>query len=75
MRNAASLRRLEIDAYQMAFYVLQNEDLAHEAAKTALLEMGKDNEFYTLPDLVQNEMMKKTMISATIKVKQQMLFK
>jgi hypothetical protein len=73
MINAAPLRRLEVYAYQMAFYVLQNEDLAVEAAKTALLELGKNNEFYTMPDPVQNVMMKKTVISATIKVKQQML--
>ncbi|WP_161793427.1 hypothetical protein [Cohnella kolymensis] len=57
----------------MAFYVLQNEDLAHEAAKTALLALGKNNEFHTMPDVDQNVMMKKTIISATIRVKQKVL--
>ncbi|MDQ0063700.1 hypothetical protein [Paenibacillus harenae] len=35
------LREQELYAYQIAYYILQNQRLAEEAAKTALIELSR----------------------------------
>lgn len=37
------LREQELYTYQIAYYILQNQTLAEEAAKTALIELSREN--------------------------------
>ncbi len=50
------LRKHETYVYQIAFYILQNEDLAIDAAKAALLELSKNDDFYRKPHADQRGM-------------------
>lgn len=67
-----TLRKLETYAFQVAYYILQDECLAIEATKYALLELSKeDDDFYRKPLPAQRDIMKKTMIKQSIAVKQE----
>jgi hypothetical protein len=63
-------KRLETYGYQVAYFILQNEHLAIEATKAALLELSGDSGFFLKPLSVQREIVKKTMMRRSITVKQ-----
>lgn len=60
------LREHEIYVYQIAFYILQNEELAIEATKKALLEISKNDHFYRTPQPDQRGMIRKLIIRKSI---------
>ncbi|WP_152619436.1 hypothetical protein [Cohnella kolymensis] len=64
------LKKLETHGYQIAFYILQNEDLAIEAIKTALIELSMDDTFFRKSQTVQQQIMKRTCMYKSIAVKQ-----
>lgn len=64
-----TLKKLETYGYQIAFYLLQNEDLAIEAMKTALIELSMDDVFFRKSLAVQQQIMKRTSINKSIAVK------
>lgn len=64
------LKRLETYGYQVAYFILQNEHMAIEATKTALLELIGDPSFFLKPLSVRRDIMKKTMMRRSIAVKQ-----
>lgn len=74
-KKVETLKRLETYGYQIAFYILQNEDLAIEAIKTALIELSMDDTFFrkTLTDQLQ--IMKRTSMNKSIAVKQNCLIR
>ncbi|WP_338554419.1 hypothetical protein [Paenibacillus sp. KS-LC4] len=45
-QTVEALRELEIWSYQLAFYILQDERLAAEAGKQALLAIGREQAFH-----------------------------
>lgn len=67
------LKKLETHGYQIAFYILQNEDLAIEAMKTALVELNMDVTFFRKSLTVQQQIMKRTSLNKSIAVKQKSL--
>lgn len=65
-----TLKKLETYAFQVAYYILQDEYLAIEATKYALLEVFKEDDgFYRKALPVQRDIMKKIMIKQSIAVK------
>jgi hypothetical protein len=43
------LRGFETFGYQVAYYLLQDEELALKATQSALLEQGLNDDFFTKP--------------------------
>lgn len=64
------LKKHETYGYQIAFYLLQNEDLAIEAMKMALIELSMDDAFFRKSLTVQQQIMKRTSMNKSIEVKQ-----
>jgi hypothetical protein len=69
-----TLKRLETYGYQASYYVLQDEELAAEATKTALLELSRDDAFFDKSLTVQRDIIRKTIINTSITVKQQAFY-
>jgi len=65
-----TLKRFETYCYQIAFYILQNEKSAIEATKSALIELSMDDEFFTKPLTIQQQMLKRISMKKSIAVKQ-----
>jgi len=65
-----TLREFETYCYQIAFYILQNEDFAIEATRKALIELSMDDEFFRKPPTVQQQILKRTSMNQSIAVKQ-----
>ncbi|WP_438350867.1 hypothetical protein ACP8HI_09605 [Paenibacillus sp. FA6] len=64
-----ALRRLETYGYQLAYYILQDEDLAMDATKMTLLALAQVDEFYNMPAAVQRDLMKKSAIRQSMVIK------
>jgi hypothetical protein len=69
MRAAEALRRFEIYGYRVAYCLLENEDLAMEAAMAALLELGADRRFVDAPPDAQRRLVTRSVIRASIAMK------
>ncbi|WP_341280930.1 hypothetical protein [Paenibacillus sp. FSL H8-0537] len=54
-----ALRELETWSYQLAFYILQDERLAAEAGKQALLAIGREQAFHLQPEAERRDKVKK----------------
>ncbi|KQO18246.1 hypothetical protein [Paenibacillus sp. Leaf72] len=54
-----ALRELETWSYQLAFYILQDERLAAEAGKQALLAIGQEQDFHLQSPAERREKVKK----------------
>jgi len=63
-----TLRSLETYAYQAAYYLLRDEELALVAAKSALLSLSRDERFYGESQTVQRDMMKKSVIKCSLNI-------
>ncbi|QYR20757.1 hypothetical protein KZ483_23845 [Paenibacillus sp. sptzw28] len=74
IRKVEALKRLETYGYQASYYILQDEELAAEATKTALLELSKDDAFFDKSLTVQRDIMRKTIIHTSITIKQQAFY-
>jgi hypothetical protein len=70
MRQFEFLRTLETYAYQVAYYVLDDEDLAIDATKNALLELSRDGHFFTQSPTTQDVILRKTVMKQSIKARQ-----
>ncbi|MEK3914252.1 hypothetical protein [Paenibacillus sp. FSL H7-0331] len=64
-----TLKKLVTYFYQIAFYILQNENLAIEATRTALIELSMDDEFFSKPLIVQQQILKRTSMNTSIATK------
>ncbi len=67
------LRRLETYGYQVAYYILQDEDLAMDATKIVLLALAQEDKLYNLPMSVQRDLMKKRIIKQSMLLKYEVL--
>lgn len=72
-RKIEILRRIEAYGYQVAHYILQDEELAIEATKSVLLEVSRDSVFLSNSLNEQRIRMKQMIIRSSIRVKQQRL--
>ncbi|OAB41109.1 hypothetical protein PBAT_21340 [Paenibacillus antarcticus] len=72
-RTVEVLRRLETYGYQVAYYILQDEDLAMDATKIVLLALAQEDTLYNLPVAVQRDLMKKKIIKQSILLKYEVL--
>lgn len=63
------LKMVERYGYQVAHYVLEDDHLAMEATKLALLEVSQNAEFYRGEQLNQRSIIKKAIIRQAIAVK------
>ncbi|AJS58174.1 hypothetical protein [Paenibacillus sp. IHBB 10380] len=68
-RTIEALRRLETYGYQVAYYILQDEDLAMDATKMTLLALAQEDRFYNMPLVVQRAKMRKMIIRESIVIK------
>jgi hypothetical protein len=67
------LRGFETFGYQVAFYLLEDEELAVKATQSALLEQCLNDDFFTQPFAIQQLLIKKTVIKSALRVKHQSL--
>jgi len=67
------LRKLEEYGYSIAYYLLQNEELAVEATRAALIEASGDFELSGLPGRAQKEKFGKLALSKAILVRRESL--
>lgn len=65
-RTVEVLRRLEMYGYQMAYYILQDEDRAMDVTKIVLLTLAQEDNLYNLPMSVQRDLMKKRIIKQSM---------
>jgi hypothetical protein len=72
-RTVEVLRRLETYGYQVAYYILQDEDLAMDATKIVLLALAQEDTLYNLPVAVQRDLMKKKIIKQSMLLKYEVL--
>ncbi|HEY2494013.1 MAG TPA: hypothetical protein VGI33_14040 [Paenibacillus sp.] len=68
-RTIEALRKLETYGYQVAYYILQDEDLAIDATKTTLLALAQEDEFYNTSVTAQRDKMRKMIIRESIVIK------
>jgi len=68
-RTVEVLRRLETYGYQVAYYILQDEELAMEATKIVLLALAQEDKLYNLPVSVQRDLMKRKIIKQSMLLK------
>ncbi|MFC4601270.1 hypothetical protein [Cohnella hongkongensis] len=69
------LRSLEGHGYAIAYYLLQNETLAEEATRAALLEAGCDDRLREWPAEAQREKFARLVMSQAIAAKREWLLR
>ncbi|MEC0091123.1 hypothetical protein PMSD_09715 [Paenibacillus macquariensis subsp. defensor] len=72
-RTVEVLRRLETYGYQVAYYILQDEDLAMDATKIVLLALAQEDTLYNLPVSVQRDLMKRKIMKQSMLLKYEVL--
>jgi len=72
-RTAELLRSHELEAYRTAYYLLQDERLAVEAARNALLSIGKVPDLPGWTDAVRQAAVKKAAIREALAVAREAL--
>jgi len=68
-RTVEVLRRLETYGYQVAYYILQDEDLEMDATKIVLLSLAEEDTLYNLPVSVQRDLMKRKIMKQSMLLK------
>lgn len=54
-QRAVVLKQYEVFSYQVAYYLLEDETLAAQAASQALFELLQDEEFYYQNEYIQKQ--------------------
>ncbi|CAM4467065.1 uncharacterized protein (DUF924 family) [Paenibacillus endophyticus] len=73
MQRAAILKQHEHYAYQAAYYLLEDEDLASQAASCALAELLNDEAFFTHGCEHRKQLMKRKIIQTSLSTKASIL--
>ena len=68
-RKAAILKRHEVYAYQAAYYLLEDESLASEAAAKALMVLSQDDLFFAQPEPLQQKAAKLAVMKQALATK------
>lgn len=69
MQRATVLRQYEVFGYQIAYFMLEDEALAREAATGALAELLKDDAFYHHPCDIQRQLAKQLCMKYSLRAK------
>ncbi|MGM0884991.1 MAG: hypothetical protein ACQEXQ_28610 [Bacillota bacterium] len=69
LRKADVLKQYEIYGYQVAYYLLENETLATQAANQALIELLKDEDFLHQTQSLQKQKTKQVFIKQSLLIK------
>ncbi|CAM4157708.1 hypothetical protein L1N85_08405 [Paenibacillus alkaliterrae] len=69
LRKADVLKQYEVYGYQIAYYLLENETLAAEAATQALIELFKADEFFHQSPSLQKQITKQVFIKQSLSTK------
>ncbi|OAB43302.1 hypothetical protein [Paenibacillus antarcticus] len=72
-RTVEVLRQLETYGYQVAYYILQNEDRAMVATKIVLLAVAQEDRLHNMPVSVQRDLMKNKIIKQSMLLKYEVL--
>lgn len=68
-RKADVLKQYEVYGYQVAYYLLENEQLAAQAATQALLELFQDEQFFNQPQSYQKQKTKQVFMKQSLRTK------
>lgn len=68
-RKAVILKQYEVYGYQVAYYLLENEQLATQAATQALLELLQDEQFFNQPETYQKQITKQVFMKQSLLAK------
>lgn len=68
-RKADVLKQYEVYGYQVAYYLLENEQLAAQAATQALIELSQDEQFFKQPEPCQKQRTKQVFMKQSLLVK------
>ncbi|MFX3631282.1 MAG: hypothetical protein ACE3L7_13725 [Candidatus Pristimantibacillus sp.] len=71
--RADVLKQYEVYGYQVAYYLLEDEALAIQAANLALVELFKDEEFFRQSQLLQKQKTKQMFTRQSLKIKSSVL--
>ncbi|MBM7566146.1 hypothetical protein [Paenibacillus sacheonensis] len=69
--KANVLREFEVYGYQVAYYLLEDEALAEQAALRALSELFTDNEFFRTSTYIQKQKTKQVCIKHSLLTRSQ----
>ncbi len=69
LAKAEILRSYELAGYQTAYFLLENQTLAEQAALEALKELLNDPEFFLLSAAIQQQKAKQTFIRHALRTK------
>lgn len=69
LRKADVLKQYEVYGYQVAYYLLENEILATQAATQALIELLKDEDFFHQPQPLQKKKTKQVFMKQSLLIK------
>ncbi|SFF27696.1 hypothetical protein SAMN04487969_12238 [Paenibacillus algorifonticola] len=64
--KAAVLKQYEVYGYQVAYYVLENEALAAQAAMQAFKQLFQDEQFFEQPQPVQKQQTKRAVMKQSL---------
>lgn len=65
-QRAAVLKQYEVFSYQVAYYLLQDETLATQAASQTLFELLQDEEFYYQNEYIQKQKTKESVMKSSL---------
>lgn len=68
-QKAAVLKQYEVYCYQIAYFILEKEALAIQAATQALIELVQDEQFFHQSQNVQRQMTKKAVMKQSLLTK------
>lgn len=68
-RKADVLKQYEVYSYQVAYYLLENEQLAAQAATQALIELLQDEQFFNQPEPCQKQRTKQVCMKQSLLAK------
>ncbi|MGM0884923.1 MAG: hypothetical protein ACQEXQ_28260 [Bacillota bacterium] len=68
-RKADVLKQYEVYGYQVAYYLLENEQLAAQAATQALIELLQDEQFFNQPEACQKQRTKQVFMKQSLLAK------
>lgn len=68
-QKAAVLKQYEVYCYQIAYFILEKEALAIQAATQALIELVQDEQFFHQSQTVQRQMTKKAVMKQSLLTK------
>ncbi|QHW29514.1 hypothetical protein GZH47_00800 [Paenibacillus rhizovicinus] len=70
LKKANVLKQFEVYGYQVAYYLLEDETLAEQAAVRALCELFRDHDFFCKSPHIQKQKTKQVFIKYSLLAKE-----